>query len=742
MFHRIHILSIILLSNYNYSQEKFIPNKIDEGQITIDGIISEKEWKNAISVDLDYEVNPGNNITPKEKTKTYILYSDTHLYIGFYAYARPSEIRASVRSRDDFGIISDDFVVVAFDTYGDSRNNYLLLSNAFGSQFDARAINAVSDEDRYDINFNVDYETSGTIVSDGYQVEFKIPFASVPFPNGNNQEWNFNFRRYTFRNGIPIDLRSQPYDRTAPCQICQTTDKLILTDIKIEKRVEFLPYLAGNISGSKADLFDEIKYQKIQPNFGLGLNVDLNKNSTLEVTLNPDFSQVEADVSQIDVNSAVALEYPERRPYFNRGTDIVNYVSGAFYSRSINNPLISTKLISQGKKERLFFLTALDQNSIYQIAGEDRSYLGDGEESFVNVLRYQRLLSKNARLGFLSTNRYYKNGGYGNLFGTDGWFLLSKNLRFTYELFLNLNKEPVADWIESKDNIFGRSVVLDNQNFNGKSLYFQLYRNTQKWRSYLTYRDFSPNFQADVGFVVKNNRRWATLYHTYQVFPNKPALQFLSFGTKADIVYTYEDYLKTISVDAILSLKTLFNTEITYTLDFDAFKNFLGRDYRNLESNRFVIRSSPSESLSLNLNLTVGRDLAYNEVIPEKGKEFTFNFIPLIQLSNKLRISPSVRYARLKYLDSDNFYYNGSISRFAIRYQFNNFFNIRIVSEYNTFSERFFVQPLIQWNPNPSTVFYIGGNQNSLSEFNDDSYSLFRVDQTQLFLKFQYLFGI
>ena len=127
MFHRIHILSIILLSNYNYSQEKFIPNKIDEGQITIDGIISEKEWKNAISVDLEYEVNPGNNIIPKEKTNVYVLYSDTHLYIGFHAFSKPENIRASVRSRDDSGILSDDFVVVAFDTYGDSRNNYLLF---------------------------------------------------------------------------------------------------------------------------------------------------------------------------------------------------------------------------------------------------------------------------------------------------------------------------------------------------------------------------------------------------------------------------------------------------------------------------------------------------------------------------------------------------------------------------------------------------------------------------------------
>ena len=136
---------------------------------------------------------------------------------------------------------------------------------------------------------------------------------------------------------------------------------------------------------------------------------------------------------------------------------------------------------------------------------------------------------------------------------------------------LNINKEPNANWIDSNDIIFGRSVTLNDQKFDGKSLYFQLYRNTEKWRSYITYRDFSPNFQADVGFVVKNNRKWATLYHTYQTFPNKPALQFLSFGTKADIVYTYEDYLKTISVDGILNIKTLFNTEISYTFDFDAF---------------------------------------------------------------------------------------------------------------------------------------------------------------------------
>ena len=99
-----------------------------------------------------------------------------------------------------------------------------------------------------------------------FEIEFKIPFASLPFPNGNNQEWNFNFRRNSFRNGVPIELRSQPFDRTAPCQICQTTDKLILKDIKIEKRIEFLPYVAGNVTGKKETILDQINYEKFNPN--------------------------------------------------------------------------------------------------------------------------------------------------------------------------------------------------------------------------------------------------------------------------------------------------------------------------------------------------------------------------------------------------------------------------------------------------------------------------------------------
>jgi hypothetical protein len=189
-------------------------------------------------------------------------------------------------------------------------------------------------------------------------------------------------------------------------------------------------------------------------------------------------------------------------------------------------------------------------------------------------------------------------------------------------------------------------------------------------------------------------------------------------------------------------LRTFFNTTVNYTYDWDIFKNFLGRNYRNVGKSELQFDSNPSESFSFNFRMTFGKDLAYNEPIPEIGRELTLFFMPGFQLSNKLKLSPSLRYARLKNIQTQSNYFDGAITRFSARYQFNNFFSVRLISEYNTFSERFLIQPLVQWNPNPSTVFYIGGNQNSLDEFNDDLYSLFRVDQTQFFLKFQYLIGI
>ena len=126
-------------------------------------MISPKEWDNATPIELNFEINPGNNSPAKKKTVGFVTYTDTHLYIGFHAFDDPKNVRASVRSRDDFAMYrQDDIVVVTFYTYADGLNNYILVSNPFGSQFDVRAINALTYEQRYDGSFNMDFETAGS----------------------------------------------------------------------------------------------------------------------------------------------------------------------------------------------------------------------------------------------------------------------------------------------------------------------------------------------------------------------------------------------------------------------------------------------------------------------------------------------------------------------------------------------------------------------------------------------------
>jgi len=252
----------------------------------------------------------------------------------------------------------------------------------------------------------------------------------------------------------------------------------------------------------------------------------------------------------------------------------------------------------------------------------------------------------------------------------------------------------------------------------------------------------SPHYQANVGFVVKNNRRWVSLKQQYQNFINKKGLQFFSVGYKGDLQYTPQGEFKTLSIDGIVELRTFFNTSIGYTYDFDVKKDYLDRLYYNLGIHQIDMRSTPSEVVTIVASLMMGKDIAYNEEIPDVGRQFNAFIQPSFQLNNNFGVLPSLRYAQLKNLQEGGYYFKGYIGRFTLRYQFNNFLSVRLVSEYNHFNEVFFLQPLIQWNPNPSTVFYIGGNQNSLDEFNSKFYSPFRVDETQFFLKFQYLFSL
>ena len=151
------IYFLLLNTTLILSQENFIPKRITDSQITLDGYLNEDLWSSAAKVPFDIEFSPANNEPSRIKTFGYISYSKEFIYVGIDAKVDPKNIRVSVRQRDDMNMLNDDFIALRFDTFRDARNNIVLGVNALGSQLDARQINEISEDKRYDVSFNINF---------------------------------------------------------------------------------------------------------------------------------------------------------------------------------------------------------------------------------------------------------------------------------------------------------------------------------------------------------------------------------------------------------------------------------------------------------------------------------------------------------------------------------------------------------------------------------------------------------
>ncbi len=150
---------ILLFSNFCFAQKEFNLTKSSDSDIILDGIISEDEKRNSKIATIDFEQEPGDNVPTKLPSEVFITYTDTFIYFGIKAYGNPDNIRGQVKPRDQAEYENEDMIFLRIDPFGDSRSNYILGSNAFGSQVDLRVKNATSEEDTFDEAYNAVFET-------------------------------------------------------------------------------------------------------------------------------------------------------------------------------------------------------------------------------------------------------------------------------------------------------------------------------------------------------------------------------------------------------------------------------------------------------------------------------------------------------------------------------------------------------------------------------------------------------
>ncbi len=703
------------------------------GPIEIDGELEDPGWAGATRITDFVERTPREGAVPPAETDVLLTYDESNLYVAFIARdPDPSTIRAALQPRDQ--LWSDDWVGVLLDPYGDASVGYAFLSNPVGVQADLQ-LTTTSEDGSIDFVFT----TAGRITDDGYVVEMAIPFRSLPVPERAEHDWRIMLAR-TWPRSNKHYITWPAWSRNNSCQLCELASLSGIEAIRTGGNLEVLPSLVVSQGGALADTSDPDSFETgsllTQPS--LGLRYTFQQGWTTEATLNPDFSQVESDTDQIDVNTTFALFYPERRPFFQEGMDLYRTPLDVFYSRSINAPQAATKLTGRTGRTSIGYIGARDRHTPFVVPFAEETAILQAGMSFTNVLRLQHNLG-GSHVGALLTDRRLDGGGSGTTASVDGHFRFGEMYSLDGHMVLNHTREPNDPELSLglPDITFGDegyTAAFDGESFTGHSGFLRFARDARTWSWNVLYLEVSPTYRADTGFQSQNDFRRATGWTGVTFYPNRQYLERISgslFGGSYwnfGGVRTQDVFAPGVSVtlprQTAVGISTTFRREV-----------FRGERLAGIREHSLMVMSDFSSAFRGEINLGAGNRVARTLAVPEVGEGWNAELSATIQPTQRMTIEPSINYQELSLFSGEDVF-SGYVIRTRFGFQYNRELNVRMVFQYNDFENRLDLEPLLVYQLNPFTMFYLGSSHGS-SQFDERA---FVETDRQYFAKFQYLF--
>jgi hypothetical protein len=476
--------------------------------ISLDGKLDEPAWADALVFELDYETRPGENVAPPARTVCRLFYSPSHLYYGCHAFdPEPQRIRARFADRDRT-FPSDDAIGIALDPFNSQNRAFVFDVNPLGVQND-RVFTEASG--RSDETWDALWDSAGRLVDDGYMVEVAIPFSSLRFPRSDtDQVWAFNFRRYMPRE-VFRRIAINPYDRNNPCRLCQTAELVGFADVDPGKNLEVTPTLTGS-QASEQEEFPDGELTSADPDIEPGLSVrwGVTTNLDLSGTLNPDFSQVEADVARLDVNEEFALFFPELRPFFLEGAAFFRTPNRIVYTRTLADPAWGLKLTGKQGANGIGTFAARDEVTNFLFPGQESSDTETfEEESTTSVVRYARDVGgSSSTVGMVLTDR--RGGDYSNtVAGVDAFLRLGTTDTLEVQALRSETEYPEQLALDF-DQPLGQ--------FGDDAFSISYRHNPRNWNARVRYSDFGDGFRADSGFIRRVGFRQAVAGGGYEWF--------------------------------------------------------------------------------------------------------------------------------------------------------------------------------------------------------------------------------
>ncbi|MGH7338351.1 MAG: DUF5916 domain-containing protein, partial [Myxococcota bacterium] len=305
------------------------------GAIEVDGELGDAGWQGALTFDTFYETSPADNTPAKVRTVVHLTYDASYFYIGIEADdPEPAKIRAPYVERDQV-LGTDDNIAVFLDTRNDRRAALELRVSPRGIQGDGVYNDSNGSEDFAPDFF---YDTAAKITDRGWQAEYRIPFSSLRYTKDDPQSWGILVWR-NYPRDYRYALHSAPIERGSNCLVCHAHEIRGFAGLPDTKHLVVAPYASAQAEARpEAGPGSSLAWDDPEADGGIDVKWNPTASSALDLTLNPDFSQIESDTAQIAANQRFALFFPEKRPFFLEGVDLFDTPIQAVYTRTITDP--------------------------------------------------------------------------------------------------------------------------------------------------------------------------------------------------------------------------------------------------------------------------------------------------------------------------------------------------------------------------------------------------------------------
>jgi len=693
------------------------PLKTDRPPV-VDGVLDDPVWTQAPAVTDFKTFIPDFGRDLSEETLAYYAYDSENLYFAFQCYDRePDKIKATLSKRDDFR--TDDFICINLDSFNDEQSLYAFYVNPLGIQMDSRYAN-----NKEDYTVDVVWYSAGKLHEKGYAVELRIPLKSIRYSSGQRIEMGVFFERSIGRR-----TEHGSYPALDPAKgFAFLTEMAPMEFFGLKKctLLELIP--AFTFSQGYAQSEGRLAREKAARDLSLTGKYGITPSLIFDATINPDFSQVEADAGQVDVNLRYDLYFPEKRPFFLEGSENFNlagtseqdFLLETVHTRNIVDPGGGVKL--SGKVAR--------RDSIATIFAADSPVSFDtldpaGGSAYFSIVRYKHALSQDSSLGLFFTDRE-QGGRFNRVIGPDGQIRLGQSSMLGFHALGSFTRAS-SEAPRQDGHALGLDYLLD----------------TRDWNFQVGGQDLSPDFETDSGFLIRNGLTRVRAFVAPKFHPrSKVVLQLIPGLFTSQLRDKFSglwETVNTLSLSSVMVRTTRISVAGSYSTE-----TFLGQRF-NTSGWTAQLTSQITTQFYIKVTYRDGKAIRYTEQpFQGYGKKAlaTLGYQP----SENFNWTINLTFSDLFRDSTGEKIYDYTIIWNRLVYQVNKYLFFRAIVEYNNYRRQLLADLLASFLYIPGTVIQLGyGSLYDRVRWEDGAYvnaDRFLETRRGIFFKASYLWRL